>query len=68
MALALKLESVEDLAQEIFIITWRKLSSLREPSRFKAWLYGIARNRINNAFRQQNRNAVTAAPAQRNEM
>ena len=51
----------EDLAQEIFIITWRKLSSLREPSRFKAWLYGIARNRINNAFRQQNRNAVTAA-------
>ena len=51
----------EDLAQEIFIITWRKLSSLREPSRFKAWLYGIARNRINNAFRQHNRNAVTAA-------
>jgi RNA polymerase sigma factor (sigma-70 family) len=41
----------EDLAQEIFIAAWRKLNSLQEPAQFKAWLYGIARNLINNAFR-----------------
>lgn len=51
----------EDLAQEIFITAWRKLGSLQEPVRFKAWLYGIARNLINNAFRQYQRNPVASA-------
>ncbi|MGC9943806.1 MAG: RNA polymerase sigma factor [Verrucomicrobiota bacterium] len=51
----------EDLAQEIFIAAWRKLSSLKEPAQFKAWLYGIARNLINNAFRQHQRNPVALA-------
>lgn len=51
----------EDLAQEIFITAWRKLSSLEEPARFKAWLYGIARNLINNAFRRRTRNPVAGA-------
>src|ERR1035437_1576149 len=51
----------QDLAQEIFIIAWRKLSDLKEPAKFRAWLYGIARNLINNAFRQQTRNPLAAA-------
>jgi RNA polymerase sigma factor (sigma-70 family) len=51
----------EDLAQETFIIAWRKLSDLKEPAKFKAWLNGIARNLINNAFRQQMRNPLAAA-------
>jgi RNA polymerase sigma factor (sigma-70 family) len=51
----------EDLAQEIFIAAWRKLSSLQDPAKFKAWLYGIARNLINNAFRQHTRNPVAGA-------
>jgi len=51
----------EDLAQETFIIAWRKLSDLKEPAKFKSWLYGIARNLINNAFRQQIRNPLAAA-------
>jgi RNA polymerase sigma factor (sigma-70 family) len=50
-----------DLAQEIFITAWRKLTSLREPARFKAWLYGIARNLIHNTFRQNRRNPVALA-------
>ena len=33
----------EDLAQETFITAWRKLPDLREPSRLRAWLCGIAR-------------------------
>jgi RNA polymerase sigma factor (sigma-70 family) len=51
----------EDLAQETFIIAWRKLSDLKEPAKFKFWLYGIARNLINSAFRQQIRNPLAAA-------
>lgn len=51
----------EDLAQETFIIAWRKLSDLKEPAKFKSWLYGIARNRINNTFRQQIRNPLAGA-------
>jgi len=51
----------QDLTQEIFITAWCKLSSLQEPARFKAWLYGIARNLIHNAFRRQGRNPVAGA-------
>lgn len=51
----------EDLAQETFIIAWRKLSTLEEPAKFKSWLYGIARNLINSAFRQQIRNPLSGA-------
>jgi RNA polymerase sigma factor (sigma-70 family) len=51
----------EDLAQETFIIAWRKLGDLKEPAKFKSWLYGIARNQINSAFRQQVRNPLAAA-------
>src|SRR5437879_12801123 len=51
----------EDLAQETFIIAWRKLSDLKEPAKFKSWLYGIGRNLIHNAFRQQIRNPLAAA-------
>jgi RNA polymerase sigma factor (sigma-70 family) len=51
----------QDLAQETFVTAWRKLSDLKEPAKFKAWLYGIARNLIHNAFRQQTRNPLAAA-------
>jgi RNA polymerase sigma factor (sigma-70 family) len=51
----------EDLAQETFIIAWRKLSDLKEPAKFKSWLYGIARNLINSTFRQQIRNPLAGA-------
>lgn len=51
----------EDLAQEAFIVAWRKLGDLREPAKFKSWLYGIARNLILTAFRQQSRNPLAAA-------
>jgi RNA polymerase sigma factor (sigma-70 family) len=34
----------EDVAQDTFIAAWRQLGQLREPSRLRAWLCGIARN------------------------
>ncbi len=51
----------EDLAQEVFVAAWRRLCELRDPSKLKAWLYAIARNLINTAFRQQIRNPVLSA-------
>jgi RNA polymerase sigma factor (sigma-70 family) len=51
----------EDLAQEVFITAWRRLPDLREPSKFRAWLFGIARNLVNNAFRRQSRNPLADA-------
>jgi RNA polymerase sigma factor (sigma-70 family) len=51
----------EDLAQETFIIAWRKLRDLKEPAKFKSWLYGIARNLINSAFRRQIRNPLAGS-------
>ena len=38
-------EDAEDLAQDIFLKAYRRISDLRTPSRFSSWLYGIALNR-----------------------
>lgn len=51
----------EDLAQETFIVAWRKLRDLKEPAKFKSWLFGIARNLIYNAARKQTRNPLAAS-------
>jgi RNA polymerase sigma factor (sigma-70 family) len=51
----------EDLAQETFIVAWRKLRELKEPAKFKSWLYGIVRNLINAAFRRQIRDPISGA-------
>ncbi len=51
----------EDLAQETFITAWRRLRMLREPAKLRAWLCGIARNRINNTLRREGREPLTAA-------
>jgi RNA polymerase sigma factor (sigma-70 family) len=51
----------EDLAQETFVTAWRQLRALREPAKFRSWLCGIARNRINNDLRRQIREPVHAA-------
>ena len=34
----------EDVAQEAFVNAWRKLGSLRDHTKFKSWLCGIARH------------------------
>ncbi len=51
----------EDLAQETFITAWRHLRHLREPAKLRAWLCGIARNRINNFLRREGRKPLTTA-------
>jgi RNA polymerase sigma factor (sigma-70 family) len=53
----------EDLAQETFVTAWQNLSELREPSRLRAWLCGIARNVIHGDIRRLGRQPTHAADA-----
>lgn len=53
----------EDLAQETFITAWKHLSHLRERNKLRAWLCGIARNRINSSLRRDGREPLRAAEA-----
>jgi RNA polymerase sigma factor (sigma-70 family) len=58
----------EDLAQETFITAWKHLGHLRERHKLRAWLCGIARNRINNFLRREGREPVReAAPLEQAE-
>lgn len=45
----------EEVAQETFLVAWRELAALREPERLRAWLAGIARNRVRQSVRHENR-------------
>lgn len=45
---------VDDLVQEVFLLALRKLDSLRDLSRFGAWLSAITRNRANDYYRKAN--------------
>src|SRR5450631_3776237 len=51
----------EDLAQETFITAWKHLGHLRERDKLRAWLCGIARNRINNFLRREGREPIRNA-------
>jgi RNA polymerase sigma factor (sigma-70 family) len=51
----------EDLAQETFITAWKHLGHLRERHKLRAWLCGIARNRINNFLRREGREPIRQA-------
>ncbi len=51
----------EDLAQETFITAWKHLRHLREHHKLRAWLCGIARNRINNFLRREGREPIREA-------
>ncbi len=46
-------EDAEDLLQEILVKTHNNLSSIKEPGKFKAWLYQIARNTLIDYYRKQ---------------
>src|SRR5216110_3830762 len=51
----------EDLAQETFITAWKHLRHVREAAKLRAWLCGIARNRIRNFLRREGREPVRKA-------
>ncbi len=52
----------EDVAQDTFIAAWRQLDQLREPSRLRSWLCGIARNLAAKARRRGARETAVDDP------
>ena len=55
---------VEDLAQEVFLRAWQRLSGLREPGKFSGWLARIA---VNAALDHRRRAVVRPRPASLDE-
>ncbi len=51
----------QDLAQETFVIAWKRLSELREPGKLRSWLCGILKHRIYKNYRQQGHEPAHAA-------
>jgi RNA polymerase sigma-70 factor, ECF subfamily len=49
----------EDLTQEVFIRTWRKLGSYQHKSSFSSWLYRLAINVILSYRRQSGRHSMS---------
>jgi len=43
----------EDITQEVFVQAYRKIKTLHDPQRFRAWLYTIAVNRCNDFLRKK---------------
>src|SRR5687768_13115205 len=43
----------EDVAQEAFLIAWRKLAEVREPEHLRAWLAQITRNAALTSIRRR---------------
>jgi RNA polymerase sigma-70 factor, ECF subfamily len=54
---------VDDLVQEVFLLALRQLHSLRDISRFGAWLGTITRNRANDYYRKCRPAERTGDPA-----
>lgn len=46
----------EDIAQEAFIDAWKKLDTLRDPGKLKAWLCGILRFKVSHHRRKEENN------------
>jgi RNA polymerase sigma-70 factor, ECF subfamily len=58
---------VDDLVQEVFLSAMRKLHTLREISRFGAWLGTITRNRANDYFRKAIPDEKVTEPVSENQ-
>jgi len=50
----------DDLAQETFLKSWKKLSTYRGGARFSTWLFGIAINELRSATRAKTEIALGA--------
>ncbi len=52
-------EAAQDLAQEAFVDAYVQLPSLRQPSRFRQWLYGILRHKCLSHLRARGEQAAS---------
>lgn len=52
------LKQSEDIAQEVFVESWQKLESLRDPKKLKSRLCGILRFKLSNHYRSEQKQAT----------
>jgi RNA polymerase sigma-70 factor, ECF subfamily len=51
-------EEAEDITQEIFVIVYQKLATLKDDARFEPWLFRIARNLVYQRYRSRQPESV----------
>jgi len=44
-------EEAEDLAQDTFVLAFKKLDSLKDPTKFQSWLFRIGQNNVYQKYR-----------------
>jgi len=54
--------TAQDIAQEVFVKTFRKLSSLKEPEKLGSWLYAVTTRECIDWFRSNRNDAVYSLP------
>ena len=58
--LGVRSEAVDDIAQDTFVVAYRKLAMFERGTNFGAWLRTIARNLVRNELRRQGRRRVVS--------
>lgn len=53
----------EDVVQDTFVLVWRQLPALQDPTMFRSWVYQIATRRCLNLLRTRSRRQTSTVPA-----
>ncbi|HUW82598.1 MAG TPA: RNA polymerase sigma factor [Phycisphaerae bacterium] len=48
-------DAVDDIAQQVWLAVWQRIRGLRDPDRWRAWLWKVARSVVVDAGRQNGR-------------
>jgi len=51
----------EDMAQEVFVEAWKKLDTLQDPEKLKAWMCGILRFKVSHFRRKEEKQPIKSA-------
>lgn len=51
----ISVDEVNDVVADVFVVAWRKIHRMPPPDDVLPWLYGVARNEINNSRRSLRR-------------
>lgn len=57
------IKNSEDIAQEAFVEAWKKLDTLHDPEKLKAWLCGILRFKVSHFRRKEDKQPIKDAQA-----
>ena len=60
-------DRAEDLAQETFLLAWRKIRQVTDPAGFRSWLFTIAQSVAIDAYRRDRSASVPAREKQPND-